>query len=150
MITAKSEDADVVLGLELGADDYVTKPFSPKQLMARIKAVLRRFREEPRERLLKAGELELDTAKHLVSYQGQKVDLTAKEFSILKLFMESRGRVLSRELILDKIWGNEESLAIELRAVDKHVGELRKKIKSEASRIVTVKNFGYRFKSDLE
>lgn len=145
MVTAKSQETDVVLGLELGADDYVAKPFSPKQLMARIKAVLRRYKPGPQEQVYRTGELELDTAKHSVSLSGKNIELTFKEYSILKLFFESNGRVLSRESILDQVWGHDESLNVDFRAVDKHIAELRKKIHREAHRILTIKNFGYRF-----
>ncbi|MSR78040.1 MAG: response regulator transcription factor [Candidatus Omnitrophica bacterium] len=144
MISAKSQDSDVVLGLELGADDYVTKPFSPRQLTARVKAVLRRLQEKPKDRLLCVGAIELDTARYQVSVENQLIELTSKEFNILKMFMESGGRVFSRTSILEKIWGHDESLNVEDRVVDKHVGELRRKLGSESARIETIKNFGYR------
>jgi DNA-binding response OmpR family regulator len=144
MLTAKSEEADVVLGLELGADDYVTKPFSTRQLLARVKALVRRSAVRQEQRVIRAGAIEMDTARHQVQSNGRPVELTSREFSVLKLLLESGGRVLSRELILNEVWGQDESLDVELRVVDKHVGELRRKLKAEAFRIVTVKNFGYR------
>ncbi len=145
MLTAKSQETDKVLGLELGADDYVTKPFSPRELVARVKSVLRRGQDKPKERVFKAGVLELDTAKHSVNLKGKNVELTSKEYDLLKALVEAEGRVLSREHLLDQVWGYDQSVNIETRTIDMHVGQLRRKIKPEAHRIVTVKNVGYRF-----
>jgi len=145
MLTAKGTESDKIVGLELGADDYVTKPFSPRELVARIKAVLRRSREKPAEAVSCAGTIELDRAKHELRLKGKPVEITAKEFELLDLLMRSKGRVLTREVLLSKVWGYENSVNIETRTVDMHIGQLRKKIGKESERIVTVKSVGYRF-----
>ncbi len=146
MLTAKSEESDKILGLGLGADDYVTKPFSVKELLARVQAVLRRTRAKPsRAESFKAGVLEVDFLKVEARVKGAAVELTSKEFELLKALALSAGKVLSREDLLSKAWGMDAALELETRTVDVHVGTLRKKLRSEGKRIITVKNYGYRF-----
>ncbi len=150
MVTAKSEEIDKIVGLEIGADDYMTKPFSPRELAARVKAVLRRGKGMPTDFKMKLGALELDDSRHEVLLKGKPVVLTSKEYDLLKALLEARGRVLSRDVLLEKVWGYDQSLEIETRTVDMHVGQLRKKIKQEADRLVTVKNVGYRLEPDAD
>ncbi|MEK6714992.1 MAG: response regulator transcription factor [Candidatus Omnitrophota bacterium] len=149
MLTAKAQESDKVVGLELGADDYVTKPFSPKELTARIKAVLRRAKEKEKlPEIFSIGDLVIDFAKIQVEIKGKPINLTAKEFELLRTLIKVKGRVLSRDFLLDNIWGFDKAVEIETRTVDVHIRTLRKKLKSEAGRIVTVKNYGYRFEAD--
>jgi len=144
MVTARTEEADRIAGLETGADDYVTKPFSPNELVARVGALLRRAERwaESEETTLRHGSVELDRERHRVTDRGRDVKLTAKEFLLLEYFMQHRGRVLSRDLLLTDVWGYRYTGGT--RTVDVHVRRLRDKIPALADAIETVKQFGYR------
>ncbi len=145
MLTARVEESDKIVGLELGADDYITKPFSMKEILARARAVLRRSDRAPEEPLAYADALlSLDTAARIVRVRGKEVALTRKEFDLLAALVESRGRVLTRDQLLEKVWG--QAFYGETRTVDVHVRRLRKKLGEPAQdRIETVIGVGYRF-----
>lgn len=151
MLTAKTQEADKVVGLELGADDYVGKPFSVKELLARVKAVLRRTKEaEQSPGVFESGSLRIDPDRITVTVRGKPAELTSKEFELLKTLVAAKGRVLSRDHLLDTIWGFDNAQDIQTRTVDVHIRTLRKKLGAEAKRIVTVKNYGYRFAQEEE
>ena len=148
MLTAKADEVDRVVGLELGADDYIVKPFSPKELVARVRAVLRRAQPADSTRPIEDGGIALDPARHRVTVAGAEVGLTPKEFELLQTLMEAAGRVLSREQLLSRVWGYARADEIESRTVDVHVRRLRAKLGAAGSRIATVKTIGYRFDAD--
>lgn len=144
MLTAKNMEDDKIEGLDNGADDYITKPFSIKELMARIKTVLRRYRASEGE-TISAGDIKLYTDKREVYKNGEKIDLTLKEFELLRLLIQNRGKVLTREELLDKVWGYE--FFGETRTVDVHIRYLRKKLyngSSEEKCIETIRGVGYK------
>jgi DNA-binding response OmpR family regulator len=144
MLTAKGDEVDRVVGLELGADDYIVKPFSPKEVLARVRAVLRRTQPRPGGVALEVGTLALDPATYTVTVGGTPAALTPKEFDLLRALLEARGRVLGREFLLERVWGYARANEIESRTVDVHVRRLRAKLGAEGRRILTVKNVGYR------
>ena len=143
MLTARAEEEARVEGLDLGADDYVTKPFSPRELVARLRAVLRRTQPYGPDKILRFGPLVVDLDRHEVSEDGRPVRLTAKEFLLLKYLIEHAGRVLSRDLLLSDVWGYQYTGGT--RTVDVHIRRLREKLPSLVEHIVTVKQFGYKF-----
>ena len=143
MVTARAEETDRIVGLEIGADDYISKPFSPNELVARIRALLRRSkRNEPEASTLQFGSLVMDLARHTVSDNGADVKLTAKEFLLLQYLLQHRGRVLSRDLLLGDVWGYRYTGGT--RTVDVHVRRLREKLPVLVDALVTVKQFGYK------
>ena len=147
MLTAKNMESDKIEGLELGADDYITKPFSIKELLARVSTALRRYNinKENVENILTVGNLNVNLLKHEVLKGNEKIDLTLKEFELLKLLLENKGKVLSRNYLLDKIWGYD--YYGETRTVDVHIRYLRKKIEGNDSTekyIQTIRGVGYK------
>jgi DNA-binding response OmpR family regulator len=145
LLTAKTQEAEKVLGLDLGADDYVTKPFSPKELRARIRAVLRRTEGEV-PKVYRFGDVEIDFARCELRRNGKPAELTALEFKLLATFVRSRGRVLSRSQLLDEVW--ERGTFVTDRVVDNHINNLRKKLEAHPARpryLVSVRGLGYRF-----
>ena len=155
MLTARSEEIDKVVGLEIGADDYMTKPFSMKELMARIKALLRRAEMAWQQSgpsatahlsVVRAGEFEIDVERHTASRRGAAIELTPKEFDLLACLMRNRGRVMSRDHLLEKVWGYD--FDGDSRTVDVHIRWLRGKIEDDAAQprhLITVRGVGYKF-----
>ena len=147
MLTAKNMEEDKLEGLEDGADDYITKPFSVKEVLARITSVLRRYKYTSNEKVevLKADDIQVNVNKHIVTKNGQEIELTLKEFQILKLLIENKGNVLTRTFLLDKIWGYD--YYGETRTLDVHIRHLRKKIGDNDSKLIeTVRGVGYKIK----
>ena len=143
MLTARGEESERILGLDVGADDYVVKPFSPNELMARVRALLRRtVQATVKERVLHCGPISVDIERHTVSDSGENVRLTAKEFLLLQYLMEHRGRVLSRDRLLSDVWDYQYPGAT--RTVDVHVRRLREKLPFLEQALVTVQQFGYK------
>jgi two-component system response regulator RegX3 len=151
MVTAKADEVDKVVGLEIGADDYVTKPFSSRELVARIRAVLRRnadFEEEPVVLTLEVGPVRLDTERHKVSVRGEAISLPLKEFDLLELLMRNAGRVLTRGQLIDRVWGS--NYVGDTKTLDVHIKRLRAKIEEEPAEpvhILTVRGLGYKFEN---
>jgi phosphate regulon transcriptional regulator PhoB len=148
MVTARSSELDRVLGLELGADDYITKPFSLRELLARVRTVLRRASSRPAEEteVLEVDDVKIDRDRHRVVVRGREVPMTPREYDLLCAFLRNRGRVLSREVLLERVWG--EDAFVEPRTVDVHIRWLREKIEEDPSHpvlIQTVRGVGYRF-----
>src|SRR5881409_1410389 len=144
MLTARAEEIDRIVGLEFGADDYVTKPFSPREVVLRIRAIFRRG--EKADESLKAGPISIDPARHEVRVNGKQVHLTSLEFKLLQALMQRRGRVQERDRLLNDVWGYES--VIDTRTVDTHVRRLRKKLGKAANVIESVRGFGYRLREN--
>jgi two-component system phosphate regulon response regulator PhoB len=150
MLTARGEEVDRIVGLELGADDYISKPFSPREVVLRVKAVLRRHLPAPdagddiESEVLEVGGIQLDVAGHQLRIRGEEIPLTATEFRLLRLLIERAGRVQTRGQLLTDVWGYAED--IDSRTVDTHIRRLRRKLGPEADRIETVIGVGYRLR----
>lgn len=148
MLTAKDSEIDKVLGLEIGADDYITKPFSTRELLARMKAVMRRYPNEPapKKNVLEADAISMDLDRHEVTRNGDVIELSPKEFGLLQILLAHRGRALSREELVEAVWG--EHFMGDLKTLDVHIRWLREKVEEDPSdpkRIVTVRGVGYRY-----
>lgn len=141
MVTARTTEIDKVKGLDMGADDYLTKPFGVMELIARVKALLRRSGKQEEKKLLELGELQMDDEKHAVYVNKKVCELTFKEYELLKMFLENVGIVLTRESIMNRIWGTDYSG--ETRTVDMHIKTLRQKLGEAGNRIKTIRNVGY-------
>ena len=149
ILTAKSDETDRIIGLELGADDYLVKPFNPKELLARIRAILRRVHLEPQvkaDEIIRIGSISVNESRHEAIAQGVTMPLTAKEFSLLQTLMKNAGRVLDRATLLDLVWGDDYEGTD--RTVDVHIRRLRKKMGPFQDKIQTVKQIGYKFSDD--
>ena len=147
MLTARTEETDRIVGLEMGADDYITKPFSPREVLARIKALHRRL-EKPQPKVVKwsYGGISLDGDRHEVTYKGKTQTLTSKEFKLLEYFLANRGRVLSRDILLNELWGYDYFGTT--RTVDVHVARLRQKFPILEKSLVSIKGLGYKLSED--
>ena len=146
MLTALGHETDRVTGLELGADDYVTKPFSPRELVARVRAVLRRHRPSEKESIIRCGSLEMDTGMFRLKVNGEKRDLTSTEFKILRILLEGKGKVFSRSKLLDILWGGEKFVFE--RTIDVHIRNIRNKLGAASVIIQNVRGIGYRAEDD--
>ena len=143
MLTARADEVDRVVGFELGADDYVTKPFSPRELVLRVRAILRRVEGEPQQTpVLRRGALQLDAERHRCTVGGSPIDLTAKEFRLLEVLMSRPGHVLTRQRMLDDVWGSD--ITVTERTIDTHLKRLREKLGAAGDLIETVRGVGYR------
>jgi len=152
MLTAKGEETDIVLGLELGADDYIAKPFKIRELLARVKAVLRRTKNNispplKEKEIIKFNDLVIDSIKHQVTLKNQPLNLTSTEFKLLKFLASHPGKVFTREQLLNQVWA-EDSFIVD-RAVDVHIRRLRQKLLTDSDYIITIRGVGYRFKEEV-
>ena len=146
LVTAKTSEMDKVKGLDTGADDYISKPFGVLELISRVKAVLRRSDSAGDDTVITNGSIELNVEKHVVSYDGNNIELTYKEFELLRVLMKNAGNVMTREILMDRVW--ETSYEGESRTLDMHIKTLRKKLGEDGGKLIkTVRNVGYKFQS---
>ena len=146
LVTAKTSEMDKVKGLDTGADDYISKPFGVLELISRVKAVLRRSDSAGDDTVITNGSIELNVEKHVVSYDGNNIELTYKEFELLRVLMKNAGNVMTREILMDRVWGT--SYEGESRTLDMHIKTLRKKLGEDGGKLIkTVRTVGYKFQS---
>jgi len=145
VLSGEGDDIDDILTLGLGADDFMTEPYNEQELFARLKTLLSRTAMSPPTRMIRAGAIEMDLDRYVVKVSGEQVRFTSKEFDLLRILMEARGRVLRREFILERVWGYGRSADLETRTIDVHIRRVREKLGSSGSSILTVRNVGYRF-----
>lgn len=146
LVTAKTSEMDKVKGLDTGADDYISKPFGVLEMISRVKAVLRRSDSAGADTVITNGSIELNVEKHVVSYDGNNIELTYKEFELLRVLMKNAGNVMTREILMDRVWGT--SYEGESRTLDMHIKTLRKKLGEDGGKLIkTVRNVGYKFQS---
>lgn len=146
LVTAKTSEMDKVKGLDTGADDYISKPFGVLELISRVKAVLRRSDSAGDDTVITNGSIELNVEKHVVSYDGNNIEMTYKEFELLRVLMKNAGNVMTREILMDRVWGT--SYEGESRTLDMHIKTLRKKLGEDGGKLIkTVRNVGYKFQS---
>ena len=150
VLSGKGDQVDEVLSLELGADDFMTWPYNEQELIARLKGLLRRTALSPPSRMMRAGSIEIDLDRYVVTVGGQEVRFTSKEYELLRTLMEARGRALRREFLLEKVWGYGGGSGVESRTIDVHIRRLREKLGDDGARILTVRNVGYRFDMSVE
>jgi len=149
VLSGEGEHIEQILNLDLDADDFMTKPYNEQELFARLKTLLRRTALSPPTRTILAGAIEIDLDRYVVKVGGEEVRFTSKEFELLRILIEAKGRALRREVLLDKVWGYGHSADVESRTIDVHIARLREKLGPDGARILTVRNVGYRFDMTL-
>jgi two-component system, OmpR family, alkaline phosphatase synthesis response regulator PhoP len=149
VLIGEGGDIDQITSLGFDADDFMIEPYNERELFARLKTLLRRTALSPRPRMIRAGAIEIDLDRYVVKVSGEQVQLTSKEFDLLRALLEAKGRVLRRQVLLEKVWGYGESADFETRTIDVHIRRIRGKLGAEGRRILTVRNVGYRFEMSL-